>query len=44
MESQIEKGLFFCGEVLDYDGRCGGYNLQWAWESGYIAGNAAAGK
>jgi hypothetical protein len=44
MESRIEKGLFFCGEVLDYDGRCGGYNLQWAWESGYIAGNAAAGK
>lgn len=34
--------LFLCGEMLDVDGRCGGYNLQWAWSSGYIAGNSAA--
>jgi len=38
MESKIVKGLFFAGEVLDIDGQCGGYNLQWAWSSGYIAG------
>ncbi|MCQ4695626.1 NAD(P)/FAD-dependent oxidoreductase, partial [Extibacter muris] len=31
-------GLYFCGELLDVDGICGGYNLQWAWTSGYIAG------
>ena len=31
-------GLFFCGEVLDINGDCGGYNLQWAWSSGYVAG------
>ena len=35
-------GLFFCGEVLDVDGHCGGYNLQWAFSSGFIAGKAAA--
>ena len=38
MESKIHKGLYACGEVLDIDGDCGGYNLQWAWSSGYIAG------
>lgn len=38
MESKLEKGLFFAGEILDIDGDCGGYNLQWAWSSGYIAG------
>lgn len=38
MESQLAKGLFFAGEILDIDGDCGGYNLQWAWSSGYIAG------
>lgn len=43
MESRIRPGLFFCGEVADVDGRCGGYNLQWAWSSGYIAGLNAAG-
>lgn len=42
MESRLAKGLYACGEVLDIDGDCGGYNLQWAWSSGYIAGNAAA--
>ena len=42
MESKIVKGLFFCGEVLDVDGDCGGYNLQWAWSSGFVAGSSAA--
>ena len=31
-------GLYFAGELLDVDGKCGGYNLQWAWSSGYAAG------
>lgn len=44
MESKLAKGLYACGEVLDIDGDCGGYNLQWAWSSGYIAGMSAAGK
>ena len=43
MESRLVPGLFACGEVLDIDGDCGGYNLQWAWSSGRCAG-AAAGK
>lgn len=38
MESKKEKGLYFAGEVLDVDGDCGGFNLQWAWSSGYVAG------
>lgn len=38
LESKIHPGLYFCGELLDVDGKCGGYNLQWAWTSGYIAG------
>lgn len=42
LESKIVPGLFFAGELLDIDGRCGGYNLQWAWTSGYIAGRNAA--
>ena len=37
-------GLFAAGEVLDIDGDCGGYNLQWAWASGYLAGKAAVRK
>ena len=37
-------GLYLTGELLDIDGRCGGYNLQWAWTSGYIAGRHAAEK
>lgn len=41
MESKICKGLYFAGEILDIDGICGGYNLQWAWTSGNIAGSAA---
>ncbi len=42
MESLKRPGLYFAGEMLDVDGRCGGYNLQWAWTSGYIAGRSAA--
>lgn len=42
MESRLAKGLFFAGEILDIDGDCGGYNLQWAWSSGYIAGENAS--
>ena len=38
MESKLIPGLFACGEVLDVDADCGGYNLQWAWSSGYLAG------
>lgn len=44
LESLKAPGVYFAGEILDVDGRCGGYNLQWAWTSGYIAGTAAAGK
>ena len=43
MESRIVPGLYACGELLDIDGDCGGYNLQWAWSSGRLAGTAAAG-
>lgn len=42
MESRIHQGLYFAGEVLHVDGICGGYNLQWAWSSGYVAGSHAA--
>ncbi len=38
MESRLMPGLYACGEVLDIDGDCGGYNLQWAWSSGRLAG------
>lgn len=38
LESRLCPRLFACGEVLDIDGDCGGYNLQWAWSSGYVAG------
>ena len=43
MESRLGSGLFACGEVLDIDGDCGGYNLQWAWSSGRMAGIHAGG-
>ena len=43
MESRIVPGLYACGEVLDIDGDCGGYNLQWAWASGRLAGHHAGG-
>ena len=38
MQSKIIKGLYFCGEVVDLDGPCGGYNLQWSFSSGNLAG------
>ena len=38
LESRLVPGLFLCGELLDVDGDCGGYNLQWAWASGRLAG------
>lgn len=41
MESRLCPGLHFAGEVLDVDGRIGGFNFQWAWASGYVAGTAA---
>ena len=41
MESKLVPGLYACGEVLDIDGDCGGYNLQWAWSSGRLAGLSA---
>lgn len=44
LESLICKNLFAAGEVLDIDGDCGGYNLQWAWSSGFTAGKSAAEK
>lgn len=37
LESKLQRGLYFAGEILDVDGDCGGYNLQWAWSSGYTA-------
>jgi predicted Rossmann fold flavoprotein len=39
MESKLQKGLYFCGEVMDVDGACGGYNLHWAWASAYVLAN-----
>ena len=41
MESRLVPGLYACGEVLDIDGDCGGFNLQWAWSSGIVAGSHA---
>lgn len=38
LESRLVPGLYFCGEILDVDGRIGGFNFQWAWASGYTAG------
>ncbi len=39
MQSKLIKGLYFAGEIVDIDGPCGGYNLQWAFSSGYLAGS-----
>ncbi len=39
MQSKLVKGLYFCGEVMDLDGPCGGYNLQWSFSSGNLAGH-----
>ena len=40
MESKLVKGLYFAGELLDLDGYTGGFNLQIAWSTGYVAGNS----
>ena len=42
MESQVCPGLHLVGEILDVDGRLGGFNFQWAWSSGWVAGHAIA--
>ena len=42
LESKKAPGVFFAGEILEVDGRCGGYNLHWAWCSAYLAGTGAA--
>ena len=39
MQSKLINGLYFCGEVMDLDGPCGGYNLQWSFSSGNLAGH-----
>lgn len=39
LESNLQPGLFLAGEILDVDGRIGGFNFQWAWSSGFVAGN-----
>ena len=41
MEAKAQPGLYFIGEVLDVTGHLGGYNFQWAWSSGFVAGEAA---
>lgn len=42
LEAHALPGLFACGEALDVDGACGGFNLAWAWKSGLVAGRSAA--
>ncbi len=42
LESKIVPDIYFAGELLDVDGDCGGFNLQWAWSSGYVAGTHAS--
>ena len=44
MASRKVPGLFLAGEILDCDGRIGGFNFQWAWVTGYLAGRAAVGQ
>lgn len=44
LESKLCESLYACGEILDVDGDCGGFNLQWAWSSGAVAGMSAAEK
>ncbi|MCY6958160.1 BaiN/RdsA family NAD(P)/FAD-dependent oxidoreductase [Clostridium brassicae] len=44
LESKILKNLYFAGEIIDVDGDCGGFNLQWAWASGFIAAKTIASK
>ena len=40
LESKLKKGLYFAGEIIDGGGKRGGYNLSWAWASGFVAGMA----
>ncbi len=42
LESKLVKNMYFCGEIINVDGACGGYNLQWAWSTGFVAGNASS--
>lgn len=42
LQSKKHKGMYFCGEILDVAGDCGGYNLQWAWSSGILVGRKVA--
>jgi hypothetical protein len=42
LESRRMPGFYLCGEALDVEGRLGGFNFQWAWSSGTVAGRAAA--
>ena len=42
MESKLVKGLYFAGEILDVDAYTGGFNLQIAWSTGYLAGSSIA--
>lgn len=42
LESKLVRNLYFCGEILDVHGDCGGFNLQWAWSSGYLASKSAS--
>ena len=42
LESNLVPGLYFCGEVLDVHGDCGGFNLQWAWSSGHTVAKSIA--
>ena len=44
IESNIVPNLYFCGEILDVHGDCGGFNLQWAWSSGYAVAQSIAQK
>ena len=44
LESLYVPGFYLTGELLDIDGICGGYNLQWAWATGYLAGRDASRK
>ena len=42
LESKLVPNLYFCGEILDVHGDCGGFNLQWAWSSGYTVATSIA--
>ena len=42
LESKLIKNLYFCGEIMDVHGDCGGFNLQWAWSSGYTSAKSAS--